>query len=133
MSIPRQQAEAIALSLAIGKGVVIRDRQGCASPVLGTIANITDEHALVKVEGGRLVRFERSTGFALLAGEHDRWQINACGPPSSEEYDGLLTRQARLEAERDRLGRELDLVTAVLKTADDVALGGPADTPEGDR
>ena len=124
MTISRQDAEAIALSLTEGKGVVIRDRKGIAAPVLGRIAKITDEHAVVYVDGARLVRFDRATGFALLPGEHDRWELTACGPPGSEEYDGLLTRQARLDAERARIGRELDLVSDVLATADDVAMGG---------
>ena len=89
MTIPRAEAEAIALSLAEGKGVVIRDRNGIAEPILGVIVEITDEHVLVSVGSSRLVRFERSTGFALVPGEHERWQIGACGPLSSEEYGDL--------------------------------------------
>jgi hypothetical protein len=46
MTIPRHEAEAVALSLAEGKGVVIRDRKGIATPVLGLIAKITAEHGL---------------------------------------------------------------------------------------
>jgi len=79
MTIPRAEAEAIALSLAEGKGVVIRDRKGIAEPVPGRIVKITDEHVLVEAGAPtcRLVRFERSTGFALLPGEHERWELTA--------------------------------------------------------
>jgi len=126
MTISRQDAEAIALSLAEGKGVVIRDRKGIAAPVLGRIMAITGEHALVQTEAPWLLLFERSTGCAMLPGEHERWELSAAGSPSSEEYGDLLVRQARLQAQRERLQRELDLVTAVLATADDVAMGGEA-------
>lgn len=133
-TITRHEAEAIALSLAEGKGVVIRDTQGIGEPQLGRIEKIDAEYVLVSVGTSprRLVRFERSTGCAMLAGEHDRWKLTACGSPSSEEYGDLLIRQARLQAERERVSRELDLVSAVLETADEVAMGGTELATEGE-
>ena len=119
MTIPRHEAEAIALSLAVGKGVVIRDTHGIDAPVLGRIAEITDDHVLVDVDraDGHPVRFERSTGFALLPGDHGRWKLCAPGPPGSEDYGDLLIEQGRLQAQRDRIQGRLDLIAAHLDTA----------------
>jgi hypothetical protein len=117
---PRHEAEAIALSLAVGKGVVIRDTRGIAFPVLGRIAEITGEHVLVDADraDGHPVRFERSTGYALLPGDHDRWKLCAPAPPGSEDYGDLLIEQGRLQAQRDRIQGRLDLITAHLDTAE---------------
>lgn len=108
--------------LTEGRGVVIRDTKGIGEPVLGRILKLADGYAWVGLDGGRVVRFEVSTLCAMLPGDHERWMLTAPQTQSSEEYDGLRTRQARLEATIDRLHTELDIVTAVLDTADDAAV-----------
>lgn len=130
MTIPRHEAEAIALSLVAGKGVMIRDTHGIGAPAPGWIVQITSEDVLVGLADGRPVRVDRSTGYVLQAGDHDRWQIThdrwqitAPAPPGSEEYGDLLIRQGELQAKRERILRELDVVGAVLETADAVAGG----------
>jgi hypothetical protein len=106
--------------LTEGRGVVIRDTQGIGEPVLGRIVEISAEYALVDVRAanGQPVRFELSTLCAMLPGDHDRWKLAAPDGPGSEEYGDLLIRQGGLLAERDRIDRQLDLIGAVLATAD---------------
>jgi hypothetical protein len=109
--------------LTEGRGVVIRDTQGIGDPVLARIVKITEGCALVLTEFlGRAIRFDASTGYAMMAGEHERWLLTAPETQSSDEYDELRTRQARLEDKLVRLRRELEIVTAVLETADDASV-----------
>lgn len=104
--------------LTEGRGVVIRDTQGIGEPVLGRIVKIGDGYALVAIGPERAVQFELSTLCAMLPGDHDRWMLTVPGAPGSEEYGDLLIRQASLLAERGRIDRELDVIGAVLATAD---------------
>jgi hypothetical protein len=113
--------------LAEGRGVVIRDTKGWAEPVLGRVTDAGEVYMLVDIcrADGKMVRFERASLYAMVPGEHERWKLTAPGAPGSEEYGDLLIRQARLQAERERVSRELDLIAAVLETAD-----AGASTPE---
>jgi len=108
--------------LAEGSGVVIRDTVGCAKPTLGRIVEVGDEYALVDVHAvnGQPARFALSTLCAVLPDDDEpgRWKLAAPDGPGSEEYGDLLTRQAGLLAERERIDRQLGPINAVLDAAD---------------
>jgi hypothetical protein len=108
--------------LTEGRGVVFRDTEGIGEPILGRIVKISDGYALATILSGHSVRFELSTGWAMSPGNHERWKATAPRTPSSDEYDSLRTQQARLEAELAAAQRRLDIVTAVLEAADDMAV-----------
>lgn len=129
MTIPRHEAEAIALSLVIGKGVVIRDRQGIGSPVLGRIVSIRDEYTLVVTEAGVPLRFERSTGCAMQPGDHERWELCAPPAPGTPEYEALGERQDVLYDELKHIRQQIDVIGAVLETADEMACAARRNTP----